>query len=139
MRTLLNDRDQKELIDRLSKVRPDSQRRWASISAHSDLPSQRFLPGGTGQEAGQFFLDTLEANNVPRLCACLSHGHGIKTHPEVDQQQGGTRPLAFSSDVESFRILSGQLCGCKHEFAVHAMFGQLSTTKLIASPTRMLL
>ena len=34
MRTLLNDRDQKEVLDRLSKVRPDSQRRWVSMSAH---------------------------------------------------------------------------------------------------------
>ena len=52
--------------------------------------------------------------------------HGIKTHPEVDQQQGATRPLEFSSDVESRRILSEQLCGWKHEFALHAMSGQLS-------------
>ena len=34
MRTLLNDRDQKKALDRLSKVRPDSQRRWGSMSAH---------------------------------------------------------------------------------------------------------
>jgi hypothetical protein len=34
MRTLLNDRNQKEVLDRLSKVRPDSRRRWGSMSAH---------------------------------------------------------------------------------------------------------
>jgi hypothetical protein len=34
MRTLLNDRDEKEVLDRLSRVRPDSQRRWGSMSAH---------------------------------------------------------------------------------------------------------
>jgi hypothetical protein len=34
MKTLQNDRDQKEVLDRLSNVRPDSQRRWGSMSAH---------------------------------------------------------------------------------------------------------
>ena len=34
MRTLLYDRDKKEVLDRLSKVRPDSQPRWGSMSAH---------------------------------------------------------------------------------------------------------
>jgi hypothetical protein len=37
MRTLLNDRDQKEVLDRLSKVRPDRQRRWGSMSAQDPV------------------------------------------------------------------------------------------------------
>ncbi len=30
MKTLLNDRDRNEVLDRLRKVHPDSQRRWGS-------------------------------------------------------------------------------------------------------------
>jgi len=41
MRTLLNDRDQKEVLDRLSEVRPDSQRHWGSMSAHQTDSRQR--------------------------------------------------------------------------------------------------
>lgn len=37
MRTLLNDRDQKEVLDRLSILRPDSQRRWGRMSAHQTI------------------------------------------------------------------------------------------------------
>jgi hypothetical protein len=55
--------------------------------------------------------------------------HGVKTRPEVDQQQGGTRPVEFSSDVENLRILFERFCGWKREFAPHAMFGQLSRTE----------
>jgi hypothetical protein len=48
----------------------------------------------------------------------------FKASPEVDQQQGGTRPVGFSSDVENLRILFERFCGWKHDFAAHAMIGQ---------------
>ena len=34
MKTLLNPRDRNELLDRLTKVRPDSQPRWGTMSTH---------------------------------------------------------------------------------------------------------
>ena len=33
MRTLLNDNDRAEVLDRLRRVRPDSARRWGTLSA----------------------------------------------------------------------------------------------------------
>ncbi len=33
MKTLLSPRDRTEVLDRLTKVRPDSQRRWGTMSA----------------------------------------------------------------------------------------------------------
>jgi hypothetical protein len=59
----------------------------------------------------------------------LQWPHGIKTRPEMDQQQGGTQPVEFASDVEKLRTLCDQFCGWKGEFAPHAMFGQLSRTE----------
>jgi len=55
--------------------------------------------------------------------------HGFKTRPEMDQQQGGTTPLEFSSDLEILRILLERFCTLKGEFASHAMFGQMSKTE----------
>jgi Protein of unknown function (DUF1569) len=59
----------------------------------------------------------------------LQWPHGIKTRPEMDQQQGGTQPVEFASDVEKLRKLCDQFCGWKGEFAPHATFGQLSRTE----------
>jgi len=65
MRTLLNDRAQKEVLDRLSKVRPDSQRRLGQhVRSSDDLPSERFFPCGVGRKARQFFLDALQADDL---------------------------------------------------------------------------
>ena len=62
MRTLLNDRDQKEVMDRLSKVRPDSQRRWAKSS--SVLPRR----SSSGRSTSG------------RLFGCLSDGRTASRH-----------------------------------------------------------
>jgi uncharacterized protein DUF1569 len=52
--------------------------------------------------------------------------HGFRTRPEMDQQQGGTPPLNFASDLEELRILFERFSTWKGEFAPHAMFGQMS-------------
>jgi uncharacterized protein DUF1569 len=51
---------------------------------------------------------------------------GIKTRPEMDQQQGGTPPAEFASDLETLRILLERFCTSEGEFVPHAMFGQMS-------------
>ena len=132
MRTLLNDHDQKEVLDRLSKVRPDSQPRWGSMSAHQMIChlsdsfraalGEKYVSPATNLVT-RTFLKTLA------LWVPIPWVHGFKTRPEVDQQQGGTRPVEFSSDVENLRILFERFCGLKHDFAPHAIFGQLSRTE----------
>jgi hypothetical protein len=64
MRTLLNDRDQKEVLDRLSKVRPDSQRRWGSMSAHQMICHLSDSFRVAWRKARQFFLDVLQADDL---------------------------------------------------------------------------
>ena len=132
MRTLLNDRDRKEVLDRLSKVRPDSQRRWGSMSAHQmicHLSDSFRVALGEKHVSSSSTLFKRTIYKWAALWVPLRWPHGIKTRPEVDQQQGGTRPVEFSSDVENLRILFERFCGWKHDFAGHAMFGQLSRTE----------
>jgi len=132
MRTLLNDRDQKEVLDRLSKVRPDSQWRWGSMSAHQmicHLSDSFRVALGEKHVSSSSTLFKRTIYKWAALWVPLTWPHGIKTRPEVDQQQGGTRPVEFSSDVENLRILFERFCGWKHDFAAHAMFGQLSRTE----------
>ena len=129
MRTLLNDRDQKELLDRLRKVRPDSQRRWGSMSAHQmicHLSDSLRAALGEKQVSSSSTPFKRTIYKWAALWVPLKWPHGIKTRPEMDQQQGGTRPAEFSSDVENLRILFKQFCGWKGDFVPHAMFGHLS-------------
>ena len=132
MRTLLNDRDQKEVLDRLGRVRPDSQRRWGSMSAHQMVCHLSDSFRSAFGEKNVSSSTTLFKRTIYKWAALwvpLTWPHGIKTRPEMDQQQGGTHPVEFSSDVENLRILFGQFCGWKCDFAPHAMFGQLSRTE----------
>ena len=132
MKTLLNDRDRNEVLDRLQKVRPDSQRRWGSMSAHQMIChlSDSFRAAlGKKQISSSSTLFKRTIYKWAALWVPLSCPHGVKTRPEVDQQQGGTRPVEFSSDVENLHALFEQFCSWKGEFTPHAMFGQLSRTE----------
>jgi len=59
----------------------------------------------------------------------ISWPHGFKTRPEMDQQQGGTPPTDFASDLEELRSLFERFCAREAVFASHAMFGQMSKTE----------
>jgi hypothetical protein len=59
----------------------------------------------------------------------LQWPHGIKTRPEMDQQQGGTPPVDFEIDVKRLRILFERFCIWEGEFAPHPVLGHLSRTE----------
>ena len=54
MKTLCRIQDRNKVLDRLTGVRPESQRRWGSMSPPSDdLSSERFLSGSTRGKTGK--------------------------------------------------------------------------------------
>ena len=63
------------------------------------------------------------------LWAPIRWPHGFKTRPEMDQQQGGTQPVDFASDLGELRTLCGRFFTWDREFAPHAMFGQMSKSQ----------
>ena len=132
MKTLLNDRDRSEVLDRVSRVREDSQRRWGSMSAHQMIChlSDSFRAALGEKEISP--SSTLFKRTMYKWAALwlpLPWPHGVKTRPEMDQQQGGTQPVEFASAVKKLRTLFDRLCGWTGEFAPHAMLGQLSRTE----------
>jgi hypothetical protein len=102
MKTLLSPRDRNEVLDRLTKVRPDSQPRWGSMSAHQMIChlSDSFR-ASLGEKyvspAAPFLKRTLM--KWAALWVPLPWPHGIETRPEIDQQQGGTPPAEFASEL----------------------------------------
>jgi hypothetical protein len=132
MKTLFHDRNRKEVLDRLSKVRPDSQPRWGSMSArqmvcHLSDSFRAALGEKYVSPATNFFTRTFL--KTVALWVPIPWMHGIKTRPEMDQRQGGTQPVEFASDVQKLRTLFDQFCDSKREFAPHPILGQLSRTE----------
>ncbi len=129
MKTLLNDRDRKEVLHRLSKVRSDSKRRWGSMSAHQMICH---LSDSFRAALGERHISpssTLFKRSIYKWAALwmpLQWPYGIKTRPEMDQQQSGTRPTEFASDTAKLRTLFDQFCSSKGEFAAHAILGWMS-------------
>ena len=132
MRTLLNPKDKEEIIARLQSVRSTSPRLWGEMSAHQmicHLSDSLRSALGEKQISSSSTLFKRTIYKWAALWVPLPWPHGIKTRPEMDQQQGGTRPVDFASDVDKLRTLLDQFCGWKGEFASHAMLGQLSRTE----------
>ena len=120
------------MLDRLTKLRPDNQPRWGTMSAHQMVCH---LSDSFRASLGEKYISpssTLLKRTLLKWVALwvpLPWPCGIKTRPEMDQQQGGTLPVEFASDLEKLRILFERFCTSEGEFGPHAMLGQMSRTE----------
>ena len=132
MKTLLNAADRQEVLNRLTTVHADSQRRWGSMSAHemichladsfrASLGEKKIRP------ASSVFTRTVFKWTA--LWAPIQWPHGVKTRPEMDQRIGGTRPEQFASDLEKLRMLFDRFVSWQGEYAPHPILGPLSRTE----------
>lgn len=129
MRTLLKERDRRETLARLTRLRVDCEGRWGRMSAHQMIchlaDSFRVALG----EKTITYSSTLFKRTFYKwaaLWAPFPWPHGIKTRPEMDQQHGGTQPTEFAADVEMFRALFDRFCGWTGEFAPHGWMGKMT-------------
>ena len=131
MKTLARQRDKAEILERLSRLRPDSARRWGRMSAHQMMCHLAdALRMATGQKP--VTLDTsLFKRTVLKwlvLYVPLPWPHGIMTSPEIDQERGGTRPVEFAADVAGvealLEVVAARPPGLDRQ--VHPFFGRMS-------------
>ena len=112
-KSLENDRDKQEIIERVQKIQPSSQRRWGTMTAHQMLchlcDSFRGPMGTRHLSRGKMFgpqrLVKWIALNSP-----FTWPHGVKTRPEADQMIGGTPPVHFETDRAEFIALLDRFC-----------------------------
>ena len=107
MKTLVSPLDRKEVLDRVTKLRPDSQPRWGTMSAHRMVCH---LTDSFRASLGEKYISP-SSSRLKRailkplaLWVPISWPLGFKTRPEMDQQQGGTPPVNFASDLENFAL-----------------------------------
>ena len=130
MKTLLNSNDRQEILARLARIRPDSQRRWGKMSAPQMVchlgDSFRGPMGEKTLSLASWFGRT--ATKWFALYVPFPWPHGVKTRPEMDQQIAGTPPGDFDSDVRELRRLMDRFTRHPRNFEwhPHPVFGAMS-------------
>jgi hypothetical protein len=132
MKTLLNSHDKNEILQRLARVSLTSQPRWGAMSAHQmicHLSDSFRVSLGEKYVSPSTSLFKRTLFKWAALWVPFPWPHGIKTRPEIDQQLGGTSPVAFASDMNQLLVLFERFCSWSGEFVPHAMFGRMSRTE----------
>lgn len=133
MKTLARERDRGEILGRLGEVRPDSAPRWGRMSAHEMVchlaDAFRMATGerAVSPATGPFQRTLLK---WIALYTPLPWGPGIRTRPEIDPKEGGTRPVDFAADVARVERLVEDLTARARDmdWPVHPIFGEMSAT-----------
>jgi hypothetical protein len=132
MKTLRNETDRKELIERLEALRPDAQPLWGRMNLEQmlshlvqsgEMPFVESAPDrSTPVSRSLFKVLSLYFLPIPK---------NIKTSPELDQQQQGRPPVGLEADKANV-IASIELVGTmdvRGEYLAHPFFGKLSSVE----------
>jgi len=130
VKTLARPRDKAEILRRLGTVRPENRRRWGRMSAHQMVcHASDALRMAMGQKEVSRATGLLQRTILKWTCLYvpLPWPAGIATRPEIDQQEGGTRPADFEGDMARLvALLEGVTSGTRFGGQVHPTFGTLS-------------
>jgi hypothetical protein len=104
MKTLLEPADRAALARRLARLQPDSARRWGRMTAPQMVchlaDAFRGVLGERSRTASVPPHRPVRQTLIKWLAlyAPVRWPRGLKTRPEADQEQGGTRPTTFADD-----------------------------------------
>ena len=131
MKTFARADCREEIVRRVQRVRPDSVRRWGTMTPHemichlSDacrvaLDQKRV---STATSAMTRTLMKWTALYLP-----VRWPRGIQTRPEIDQRGQGTPPADFAADVAQLQALLERIAShaSDREWPDHPIFGKMS-------------
>jgi hypothetical protein len=131
MSTLASERDRTDLVRRLRQVRPDSVRRWGTMSAPQMVchlaDAFRMSTGDKHVNPAAGLLQRTVVKWIA-LYVPLAWPAGILTRPEIDQALGGTCPGDFASDVTGVQQLMERMVTRRpgDPWPTHPIFGRMS-------------
>jgi len=134
MKTLHNQDDKAEIVERLSKVQAASQRHWGRMTPHQAIchltDSFRLV---TGEKAANS-ASNLFTRSVVKWIAIhtpLPWPRGVKTMPEMDQEISGTPPVEFERDKRELEAIIGRFTKQSRDFqfGLHPIFGAMSESE----------
>ncbi|MGO9338818.1 MAG: DUF1569 domain-containing protein [Terracidiphilus sp.] len=131
MKTLANEKDKEEIVQRLLAIGPASQRRWGKMTVAEMIwhVSDTFRVG-MGEKNAQS-VSTWFSRSLFKWAALwlpTQWPHGVRTVPECDAKAGGTRAAEMESDLRELREVLDRFTHRPREFELraHPMFGPLS-------------
>ena len=131
MKSLRNREEVAEILARLGNLTPATPRLWGKMSAHQmicHLNDAFKLYTGVMTAASPGFPYPSKLLKWGSLWVPIPWPKGFKTPRELDQQQGGTRPVEFDCDVAELRGLVTRFPQIPESFKwpAHPYLGRMS-------------
>jgi hypothetical protein len=132
VKTLARERDKAEILRRLHLLEEGSPRRWGRMSAHQMVchltDSLRVMTGEKTAKPTTGATVILHRTVVKWIALWLPvrWPPGIPTMPEMDQQRGGTKPVAFAADLAQLESLVELITTRRFDKGMHPLFGRMS-------------
>jgi hypothetical protein len=130
MKSILNERDRKALLERVGRVTPDSPRRWGRMSAHGMICHLFDSFAGVLGDRPIADVSTLAGRTVMRWIAVstpMPWPKGVPTTPEADQERDGTPPGDFAADRARLLEISEDFVRRLDPATMrHPLFGRMS-------------
>jgi len=134
MKTLHNQDDKAEIVERLSKIQATSQRHWGRMTPHQAIchltDSFRLV---TGEKAASTISNLFTRSLVKWIAihTPLPWLHGVKTMPEMDQEISGTPPVEFERDKRELEIMIERFTKQPRDFqfSPHPIFGAMTESE----------
>jgi hypothetical protein len=130
VKTLSRQGDKADILARLRTLHPTSVRRWGRMSAHQmvcHLADWSRMILGRKPVTGRSGPLQRTALKWFVLYAPIHWPHGIVTSVEIDQEQGGTRPVDFAADLAEVEALLDVVTAPGRSLeAAHPVFGTMT-------------
>jgi len=120
MKSLANNLDKQEVLQRLRLVKPESARRWGKMtSSQMVCHLNDSFKSVIGERPVSSVSNILGPNLIKWIALYLPihWPHGVPTRPENDQETGGTKPTEFAADVRELEELVDRLTRADKDFS----------------------
>ncbi len=129
MKTIRNESDRANLIDRINKLNGSEKALWGKMNVNqmlSHLVQAGEMPFGHKLPDHSNFM----SNKIikPLVLYILPMPKEVKTAPEMNQQEGGRKPLEFADDKNSVIHLTNKIGTLTEnaECSEHPFFGKMN-------------
>ncbi len=129
MKTIRNEMDKANLIQRLNKLNGSEKAQWGKMNVNqmvSHLVQANEMPfGHTLEDKGNFVSKNIVK---PLVLYFLPIPKEVKTAPSMNQQEQGRRPQEFSGDKKMVIELTEKIAKLSDDIqcAQHPVFGKMS-------------
>jgi predicted oxidoreductase (fatty acid repression mutant protein) len=129
MKTIKNETDRANLIQRLNKLNGSEKALWGKMNVNqmvSHLVQAGEMPFGHSlEDKGNFVTKNIVK---PLVLYILPMPKEVKTSPDMNQQENGRKPLEFAEDKKSVINLAEKLGNLSADFQCfqHPIFGKMN-------------